>query len=557
MRTQKVELSILLSGFAVMVIGIHETGRFFPWAHYFVFLFGLTGVALAIAREIHLPATAAIIVVAATSYRIFVYMWPASMIGVDPDAYAATLHRVIETGTTATAAFYTDLSVTHLFNGSIAIVTGVRGRAVLIGVPLAFGVLLPLGAIVLARRISTDDSLSALAGTLGAVTGIGILFSYWPIAQALAILVWIPILLLLVIAADTGDIRAIIGAIVCLPALTYSHKISLLVPTAIIGAAVVTHFAETQVGEVVQSSGDRQYIHLLSAFLLLTGVLFSLQWLYITNYVQSAVFKLAPLAAGQGEVVPVAPQYEAATPGLPKIPGIIVRRAHYLSLLPFVTIAGFMLWLRDKSTPVLLLVAASAVPLAFVGISIIGPSIAPSSRMLIFGVVPFAVLLVRGAQDLPGIISANRTVILAVLFIPILLLQAGTVPAAPDYPNQPRYYLSAGEVDAKLFILENSKDAVAMDSYYAGESVDVSSARTAPTDGGETGAGTVGLDQRLVNNSLENGGHDAILLRDNADVIRFSIGKYRLLWNPVGTLNINSSYSRLYDNDHAVGFNKR
>jgi len=559
MRTPKLGLSVLLSGFAVMVIGTHETSQFFPWAHGFVLLFGLTGLGLAIAREIHLPTTAAIIIIAAISYRLFVYMWPASMIGVDPDGYAAALHQVIELGTTSAApdvsATYGTLSMIYMFNGTGAIVTGLRGRAVLIGVPLAMGILLPLGAIVLARRIGTKNSLSALAGTLGAVTGIGILFSYWPVAQVLAILVWIPLLILLVIAADTGDVRAIIGAVVCLPALTYSHKLSLLVPTAIIGAAIITHLVENRLSTVMRPFSSRPHMHLFVTFLFLISLLFALQWIYITRFIRPAAFKIVPITSGQTEVIPTSPQFEtAAAAGLPKILGIILRRAHYLALLPLVTIAGFVLWLRDRSTAILLLVAASAVPIAFIGISIIGPSIAPPRRMVIFGTVPFAVLLVRFAQYLPRIIPADCTVILAVLFIPILLLQAGTVPAAPDYPNQPRYYLSTGEVQAKSFMMNNSANPVAMDWYYGGERVDVSSVNTTSTDRSETSPGTIRLEQRLLNATLENSGQSTVLLRQNVDVIRFSSGTYRLLWDPVSTLNTNSSYSRLYDNGHAVGF---
>jgi hypothetical protein len=543
-----------------MVVGTHETGQFFPWAHGFVLLVGLTGFALAMAREIHLPMAAAIIVIAATSYRLFVYLWPASMIGVDPDGYAAVLHQVIELGTTSAApgisATYGTLSIIYMFNGIGAIVTGLRGRAVLIGVPLAMGVLLPLGAIVLSRRIGTNNSLSVLAGTLGAVAGIGILYSYWPIAQVLASLVWVPLLILLIIAADVGDPRAITGAVVCLPALIYAHKISLLVPTAIVGAAIITHLAEKRLAVVMRTPHNRDYIHLFGIFFVLIGVIFALQWLYITKFLRSAAFIIAPFAGGQTEAIPTSPQFATAAPGLPKISGILARRAHYLPLIPLVTVAGFVLWLRDKSTPTLLLVAASAVPILFISIAIIGPNIAPPRRMLLFGIVPFVVVLTRFAQELPQLVSADRAIVFTVLFVPVLLLQAGTVPAAPDYPDQPRYYLSAGEVQAKSFMMDNSVDPVAMDWYYASMRVDVSSISIAPRGEGERSSGIISLDQRLLNASLENGEYDAVLLRQNVDVIRFPRGLYRLLWDPIYALSTNNDYSKVYDNGHSVGFSK-
>jgi hypothetical protein len=106
-------------------------------------------------------------------------------------------------------------------------------------------------------------------------------------------------------------------------------------------------------------------------------------------------------------------------------------------------------------------------------------------------------------------------------------------------------------------MMDNSANPVAMDWYYAGERVDVSSVDTASTDGRETSSGTVSLDQRLLNATLESSGYANILLRQNVDVIRFPGGLFRLLWDPVSALNVNSNYSKSYDNGHAVGFSNK
>jgi len=202
-----------------------------------------------------------------------------------------------------------------------------------------------------------------------------------------------------------------------------------------------------------------------------------------------------------------------------------------------------------------LVVAAAAVPTAFTGIAVLGADVAAPRRMILFGVPVFAVLLGLAAQDVSMRFPITSRTALVVIIAPALLFQAVGAPVAPDYPNEPRYYLTAGEVEGKTFIMDHTSERVAMDFFYATEQVTFESSNGAVTGGNRSNSPeTTPLNEELLNATLQNRDHPVVLIRQHADVMRFSRGGYRLTWDPVEELSDSRNQARVYTNGDTVGF---
>lgn len=159
----------------------------------------------------------------------------------------------------------------------------------------------------------------------------------------------------------------------------------------------------------------------------------------------------------------------------------------------------------------------------------------------------------HGLDRIP--VSPQTLVIL--IAVPLLITQVAGAPIAPDYPDEPRVYLTQGEIEGKQFAVAVSEQEVAMDYFYAREQTDVASEEASISGGREVNIlGVIALNEPLLNATLLNEGYGAILLRSDPGVIRFSQGGFRLTWDPIEAADGSEGYNRFYDNGDAVGFSR-
>jgi hypothetical protein len=566
MREAKLTTSLLALSFAVIILGTHQTGRFFPWVHGFVAVSAAILLVGVFSNRLSSPLVVVFSVTVAVALRIFVYVRPASMIGMDPDKYATGVNHVMQTGGMDAIAgdvpTYSVLSAFHLLNSIVSLVSGFTGRTVLIAIPLATGVILPLTGAVLAKWAVNYDQrrlATGIASVLGATTAIGVLFGYWPVPQVIAVLLWCAALIFLTRLFATSDLRAFSGALVVLTAAIFAHKISMLVPVFVAGATLLLYWGRVDewMGRTVDTDFSRFRTSEVGVLLLLLGLGLFVQWGIMTDFVRAVILaNLVPLLTGGLSIAPAGAQPTAAVPGNPGIAGILIRRADFLVLLPAVSIAGFWLWTRDRTLTTALLIGAAAVPIVLAGISIVAVQVAAPQRVILFGIPAFAAVIGIAASNIRWR-GEHRGKGAALLLVLVLLApQVGSAALAPDYDGEPRLYLTAGEDSAKASLLEHSESDVAMDFFYAREQVDVRGPGASHKPGLAPVPGVIELEDELLNRTLMNQSHDTILLREHADVIRFSRGGYRLTWNPIQELSNSTSHHRVFDNGHATGFTR-
>ncbi|UOO95170.1 hypothetical protein MUK72_00245 [Halococcus dombrowskii] len=562
----KLCMAICALAFAVMVVGAHETGQLFPWPHLFVLIAAMVLFGGLMVGDISIGTSTVLAVMLAVSLRLFIFEWPASMIGMDPDKYAVGIHRIIQTKSLATLAqavpTYYALPAFHLLNSEVALVSGLRGRNVLVAIPILLGVLLPLTGAVLAARFTRPSNRSVATGTaalLGAVATIGVLFGYWPIVQTIAVLVWCPILIALARFFATGDRRFVALAIFTTGTALFAHKISMFVVVAAVGMALCIRWLRIDQwlgrelslsSEAIDSADARTIVALL-------GVGLALQWVLLTTFARTAIIgKLVPLLTGGFSIVPADKLVRAAVSSNPGIVGILIRRGDFLVLLPAVAGASLWLWFRDRSWPMSLLLGAALAPIAIAGIAIVGVGVVPPQRAILFGIPMFAAVLGIAIGRIGGNeTTAYRTAAFALVLV-LVASQAGSASLAPNYPGEPRMYLSDEEVTGKAFMMEHTGEAVAMDFFYAREQIDFDDPTASQKPGLSSVSGVTALNDGLLNATLMNQSYENILLREMA-VTRFSSGAYRLTWNPIRVYTNSDGYNRVLDNGETIGLVNR
>ncbi|MFC5970059.1 hypothetical protein ACFPYI_01825 [Halomarina salina] len=560
-QTTKAVISLSSFAFAVMMIGIHETGRFFPWVHGFALAFAI---ALVVGGEQGLSprAAAGAGAIGAVAIRSVIYLWPASMIGMDPDVYALGVNQVMRTGTLEPIAQslpkYAILSEFHMFNAAVSLVAGFNGGDVLLPTVIISGLLLPLTAVAIAFRWYSGPYQSLVVGVCVIIAGISALsvsFGYLPIVQSIAVLTWCPTIIFLTRWVVNENRRDFIGFLLGLTVALAAHKISIFIPFLISSLALVLYITQSLLWRPNPNLQWRQ-IHPQRALLLTIAFALALviQWGFITNFLKSVIIsKAIPLLTGGVSVVPKDSPALAAEVSNPGIAGIIIRRAHYLVLLPTVSIAGVWLWYGRRDWYTSFLVSAAAVPIILAGISIAGVSVVAPRRVLFYGLVVFAPILGIAIAKLRDHVPHQGPALVAIIVLMLLIPQLGAS-LAPDFPGQSRQYLTSGEVTGKNAFMQYSHEPVAMDYYYAIETVEFDSSAAIVLKVPNSESGVIPLNDLLLNATLVESSTQAVLLRNNVEIIRFHRGNYRLHWNPVDQMTVSPRFNRTYDNGQTVGF---
>jgi len=567
-RVPAVVGAVLSLSFAVSVFAAHATGQLFPWLPAFVAVSLTLILAAGLIDRLSTSVWICLTVLVGTAYRLFVYLWPpgSTMIGADPDKVAVAVHRVMSSGSTSSIsdlAFYSKAPLAHVYAAETGLLTGLSAPDALVVYPLAIGVLAPVGAAVLASRLAeTIDLNSPLAAGIAATfaaAGANLLhYSFWPIPQSLAVLLWIGLLITLVRYYRPGS--TVNRALFCLfsVGLLFTHKLAVQ-----IAVATVVFSMLIQVSGVFRppsrstTDGKRwtlsRFTFAVGPLLIVVSILV-VQWVFLTEWVRAVVISaLIPLFSPVlgSPLQPLA--YTAAVPAAPGLRGLLMHNLNWLLLVPVAGLSAIALWWIDRrqSFESAVLIGAAGALMLLIFLSVVSSRGSIRQRGLFYGEVVLIVLVATAAagaidnrigQSRKYAVGAGVGIVLSVL----LVSQVAVVGAITDHPAGPRFYLTGGEIDGKEFANDHISQAVSTDYYYAREVVEFSRPAADYKTGAEVG-GYQAITGPLFNASVDELANQPYLaLRTDARVHFISGGLYRITWNPELGLDAHPSANRLY-----------
>ncbi|WP_152420541.1 hypothetical protein [Halococcus thailandensis] len=500
----------------------------------------------------------------AVFYRAYTFVFPASMIGIDPDGYAVWINQLVASGSieAMNVGFYAKASFFPLLNGLSAIISGLPVRTAMIIIPLLAGILIPLSVYLLSRYITHEKAteVGIAASLIATVAAQGVHHSFWPISQSLATLFLCLFVVVSVrsISGPSHRYRFSLLFVVFLLSMALTHKLPMLVTIMFAGMFIVlTLLSRTVATQLGQKQRGGYNVWMLFGMIFMMAFI---QWSYISNYLSSVVAKLIALFGSESASVSATLlQPTAAVSPFSEIVGILLRNLHALALLVPGAVAWLILVYTNRSkrfVQVQVLQAVTAGLFLLFPVAIVVPSEFNYSRVTLF-IEPFlAVLIAAAFIDQSGrsrklLARAWSMMVISILMF-VVVTQPITVEAAPDFPGSPRMYLTSEEVAAKEFGHQHM-DNSATDPYYAGE-------QPFP-DQHVTASGVLDTTRENRYTSLNSALYNATLLSDcppdilyrQIDVYRFQ-GPWRLTWDPKSVLD--THYNRIYTNHGAKHYSR-
>lgn len=562
-RPSKLGLSLtaLVVGFAALYT--HATSSLYPGLYVGVAVGMITLVLTALVsnRRSSLPLVAGAVCVS-VFFRFYTFLFPASMIGMDPDRKAISVQRVIETGHTDQIIryFYQDVPLFNIYAAEFGLFAGFDGPTSLLVYSIALGILLPLAAVTLTKRISNTETgnLVVIAALVGAIETFGVVEGFWIHNQSLGIALWCGVLVCL--GASVRNNRApVILTSILLVTMAFSHKLPLFMVLSVCSGAVVYGVLyRWSIGPSDDVLPNRSQTLLWSG--VLSGVLLFVQWSFLTGYFDRLVQKVVALfviPSGIGRASNLTPA--AAVEPLPPLLDIGLWRFHGFALLSIAGLAWFGYHLsnwplqreaRPNETVILVMPAAVILAIGAIG-GVLKPNIIPVGRVLSFSGPVFGVLIALSFapryQD--GLRKYGKVLAICLL----LVSQIFTLMVMIDHPDRPRMYLTGGEVEAKEFNHEFIKDDIHTDFYYAQEVVP---SRIVDT-GRDQQVGEITTPYRilqleLLNANLTTSAYEYVSYRTQATVQRTQYGKFQLRWDPERQLD--EEMNRIYDSGTVVTY---
>ncbi len=312
MRELKIAYISLFSSVAGVALWSHATGQLWPAVSLgALFVTVVTGTAVVRSQPSY--QVVCLSVVLSSVLGLFLRVWQvqfgASLPGMDPDKNAVNILRVVNTGgyDVLNMGFYETAAAFHVLGASSHLVTGTAPRYAILFIPVLVSIATPLLAATFALRLplSSADCLrtAALAPPLASVGAVSIVYGYTPIAQAVAVIICFTLLVVISRTSEKNLNGRDYGVgVLCLIALVFTHKLSLVVLLIAISGHAILHLLD-QNGKRPSPRGISIYV--------LVPVAAALQYLFITDYGRVVVYKILSLASGLS-IIPTAPVPVAA-----------------------------------------------------------------------------------------------------------------------------------------------------------------------------------------------------------------------------------------------------
>jgi hypothetical protein len=491
------------------------------------------------------PAHLLFIVGLAVAYRLRTFLFPASMLGIDPDGYAIQIARVINSGETSeiTFGFYSQAPF-HITEGSITgLITALSAPDASAVYPLFSGIATPLLAAVFVYRLRPNSPRAAILAAGGSsVLGYSVLLSYWPIAQTTGIIFLLFGICSAFVYASSGEYRWLFILLLMMIGAIYTHKLVGIAMTLSVGGALLLALVH---GTTRETATVRR---LGVGTVAITAVLTVLQLFYITGFGSGTVFKLL-----DPETIDVA-QTTSATEAVDpyQLSDRIFRIAYALligAVSGIIWLGWFWRTLRDESPVRDVVFLGLVAPLGGL-VVLFFPLGANIIRAIHYGEALFIVLIVVGWYWFSSVSKrhlAKMRSYAAVGGIILLIATAGLSPiAGPDWGVLSRDYLTAEEVEAKEWGNKMMPGEITADQYYAGETPPHAITEVENEGAIRTSKFISDMEPYLNNNFSEADG-EYIASRGCIRILRSSFGPWQLNYDLYSTLQ--QTYSQVYSSN--------
>lgn len=485
------------------------------------------------------------------AYRTIIFTSSASIPGIDPQKHLLQAARVAQSGTVDSinlSLFYERAPNYFVYIAEGIMILDTSASQSLLLVSVSSGVMLPLLAYAIANRVTSHKPVAAGVTAAILVTSAcwSLKFSYMPIPQTLALLLFSCWMMLMSRSRALADKRIVFTGTLLLASSAFIHKLFLVLAAGgLIG--VIAIFATHNVLPKLKRKSDISLSrsHLL-IYCILIGVLAFSQWFFLTQYIEyivvDVVFVLAEQILRNPWDLVFSPgsfssyQPTAAVKPDSRLFSISGARAKGTYMFMFVGMISFLILWAKRRTELLITLGVHGFIVGIAVFGLAGPNELELRRLF------FVLELVYAVHISTALWSVNSATIKRILMISVLLvisLQTISTPVAPDHPNSPRYYLTSGEVDGKNFAYEHTDGTVAADPYLQATVTDVDSRIDEPTKFST-------LRQALTEKGLKTQRPEFILHRTNVDTYWFGkLGNWKLTWGVESHLDqrYNKTYS--------------
>jgi len=540
-RREKVALSIALLVMSAAVVLISTSNRIYPFLPAGALI---STVAVLIAAKGDPRSYGWMIgVVTGISmfYRVFVFNFPPSLIGLDPDRWALNIQKIVTGGSVEPmdVFFYSDASFYFVIGAEAQILSGMDTASSMIVFPIIVGFLMPTGASILTKRLTGNLRTSIVAGTIAAVTTMSIWLAYWPIPQSLATAYWLVFFLSITIYQSTEQKAMFPVAIASLIGITYTHKMPLAVLALATAGVIFFHTIHDIVYERKLSLSAR-WVKIAG----IIGVFLVFQWFFLTNFAISVIFKGTEFLGTDSLTIqsPIVQNPSHAVSAFSGIFGIFIRRTHAFVLLPLSGLGWLYLLLTDKhSKTAWIILSGASAAVIFTAVGVINPLVSSPLRAVLMGEVFFAILV--SVLVTPRSTSRKKIKRAAGIFIltGVLTAQLGVVYVTPDNPYHARTYLSDKEVQGKIFGHEQIEGPIHVDAYFANERIPYELNRGITYNTTYTP-----MTSELLNAELRDRRYQNVAYRTKVETYRLPGGLWQLTWDPESYLE--NSYHQVYSN---------
>lgn len=511
-----------------------------------------------------LVGTIILLLTLSVAYRTIPFLVASGPIGMDPHWLAVQTQALLENGHTDVidSLFYSNVASFIVLQAVIASTLGLEPGTVLIILAAISGISIPLFGGVLTRRL-VRPQLTFIAVIIAVailvVAKQTVRFSYGPIAQTHAIIIYFIVLFILIIypqvlrSSSKMTLRLNILLIVSVVGLALTHKLMVFIAVIVLsGLAVWYRFWTPDFGGEAQLARQS----LLSIVILLTV------WTIMTDF---AVRPIIQFAFGLDTAILTEFDPAAAAPASADIFSIIHRNINWLLLVPtagvawaWLTVIEWRPWERSRYRQDLipvLLTASVAVVLLVIGI-IFGFSVFNPNRAIAIGEPVWAVLIgvafVNWLYHFDiDLLSSRISIGVVTVILLVIIVQVGALGSLPDHPETPRSYLSAGERAGVDFAITHSpeQETLYTDAYTVRAGI---SPENPPAGYWRRDSGQVQYYEPAVFDGQIDEEHDRIFLRTRLEIYGYLPwgGHWVLEWDYHEMLT--GCYQQIYDNGDSL-----
>lgn len=543
----------LLSG-SVGILWSHQQGDIWPGIHLSL-LAAIAFMILLLKTNREFSATALLLPISLGVFlRLYTYVFPASMIGFDPDTYAFQIQGIIVTGSTEAVqgSYYTAAPLFHVLAAAAGLVSEIPATKAMAIYPVLTGILYPLVTFLLVRRFIDDLSIGSWGGFAGglivAVATMSVNLAYQPIAETLAALQWIVLVYVVMRFIDGRSWRSTGMFLLLLTALIFTHK---LPPTAVLVTFVILSLGILAIwmSGVNVWEGRKGALFRTSVYLtLIAGGFVVLQYFFISALGGNLAFRLFTYLDPQSQSA----LYSASLPATDAVPiglGLsqrIIRNLHGLVLIPIAAVSWLVLAIgvlrgRFSKSSVLVILAVAASTSLVMLLTLTGPTIGGGvGRTLVIAEPVLISVTILAVYRRPWLIQA------IVLLLVLTQLTSG-ITIAPDYREGADMYLTNQDLAAKDHGWKFVDETIYTDSFYANEMLPSRINRYQRFEKPEHNSHYAGFnDGAFLNGTLIWQEYAYILFR-NKTKFRTNLGWYQITWDPKKELNHRNN--RVYDNN--------